>query len=736
MTSTTNKLHSLPCYVLGAAVLCASPAVWADAANQFQQWNSDRWVNRTISLSELGLTSPAVFDGASVVREFYLPVPSDIPLDNATMQLNGQYLRVDGGRTSMTVSIDGYPVAAHRFTEDQGAIRQAIGIDGLPRNSGFVRFGVNWSSFISEQVCTDNRTPGNSLRINNDSSFSYRFDRNAIKTLASAWSALPNHPVILTGKTLSFPAYDTAWRTGASLQKFGKKIQFKSLPAIGDTIDVSGINIPADLNTIPAFSHLGSATKEYVIRDLADIGALIALGDKGPLRADILITDADMLSQMRDATSALKAQIDANASAAATAYTTWIAQSFTALNDQQTGGQIRLAKFGGAPVISVPSNIGDKADGLFQTLWKPTAVSAALTVDKASTPAIDSELILLTRLGQFNAITGTIDVLSRADRSVSFDLGSVATDGRLPSEIVFDLSAAPNINGTQPIATVYFNDYLLGARQLTADGKPQRLSVDIPAYTLSARNEIRISFLRQPTQERCHDLPIAYPVSILPGSHLRLAKQSLGADFVGVAGKYADKSVLLVPDLWLTQPASSLPQVISIANATGFPTQHSTLKVIKTNDIAKPDSSFLAFDVLFEVQPGASIRQGKLVINNNSHTPLLDITGIDRIATVEVQKIAGETGIVYRNAGTQPPKTIEGFRLTQGDMAVIGDAGVLLQMDKSDPNGAQLAAKSNPQSVWQRYMTVWLVLLALLLLVFITARIAHVRNRKKNPDNH
>jgi len=54
-------------------------------------------------------------------------------------------------------------------------------------------------------------------------------------------------------------------------------------------------------------------------------------------------------------------------------------------------------------------------------------------------------------MSQFGAIAGSIDVLNRADRTITFELGAVASDGRLPQALAFDLSAAPSINGEAPV---------------------------------------------------------------------------------------------------------------------------------------------------------------------------------------------------------------------------------------------------------------------------------------------
>lgn len=706
-------------------------------AQQFQQWATERWVTRSVTLAELGFTTPAVLDSGTNRREFYLPVPANVPLSDASLQLHAHYLRAEGGRTSMTLSIDGYPVAAQRFNEDQGDAGQTIGIDGLPRANGFVRFGIGWSSILSDQVCTDQRAPGNALRITSDSRFTYRYERAAINTLSTAWSALSLQPVLLVGgHGLSAQAYDTAWRIGVALERSGKHAVVRALPAVGDSIDLSALEVPAALRAVPAFAALGGRDRQHRIADLAQLGALIALGEHGPLRADLVVSDPSLLAAMQQALDALKGQIVTGAPDAAPAYAAWIASNFTMLSQPPANGQLRLSRLGGNPVIVIAADAVGNAAGLLGSVWQATAVTDAIGVQRAVSPKLDGDRISLILLSQFGALAGSIDVLSRAERSVTFDLGSVAVGGRLPVEIAFDLSAAPSINGEAPVASVFLNDYLLGARRLTADGRPQRISALIPPYALAARNEIKIVFFRQPTQVRCHDQPTAFPVSILPGSHIRLSKTTLGSDFVGAAGRFAGSANLLVPQAWLADPGSSLPQVIRIADAVGFTPDQAVMQVVKTGQPGKPDHAFLAFNVPLDgYRGGTAVTDGKLTLQETGKPlPMLALSGLDRLATVEVAKTGGQTGIVYRGVGDRAPTMIPSFRLTRGNLAVVGDRGLLVQIDTDDPTGSKLAEAGNPQSTWERYMSIWLVLIGVIIFVLLAARITHVRRRGKPSD--
>lgn len=726
-------------YSLYVALLATSNISVAQASpsDVFNQWGQTQWVNRSVHLNSLGITTPAVFDYASNMREFYLPVPKDIPIDNASMILNGSYLRANGGNTTMSVSIDGYPVAAQKFNDNQGTLNQVIGVDGLPRQTGFVRLGVQWASFLYERLCSNNTAIGNNLTVDpNKSIFQYRYNKNLIKDVSLAVSALPISPTILTSHVMSKSAYDTAWRVGLELEHRGKKVQFKALPAVGDTIDLSKVVIPEDLKNIPAFNALSTKNTAFQIKDLAQLGALIALGENGPLTADIAIQDSALNNGLTQAVQALRNEINTSAPQSLNAFDTYIFQRFSLLKNTPSPSSVGLYSLGGLPTIAISAESQDNIAKILAPLWPSMMVTPSVVINKINEPKIIDNKILLSRLSGYNNMIGSLDIVSHADRSMTFDLGDIAKDGYIPSQVSFDVSGAPDVNNVTPIVSIFFNDFLLGAEQLNNRGKPQRMTVDIPSYALSAKNTIRVAFYRQPTQALCQEPSIAYPVSILPGSHLNLKKQSLGDNFIGMTARFADPTDLIIPDNWLNTPNQSLPQLVSTAYATGISTESARLLINSAQSPAKPDHPFLAFNVDDKDTTTADYKNGKLVLKGaTSKDIMLDADGLTRLSTLEVTKAFGQTGVLYHVIGKEIPKPEQSYRLTQGNLAVIGDRGVLLQMDKNDPSGAEIIETSNPQSIFEKYMWVWGVLVAIFVFALLAARVAYVRRKKSNASS-
>jgi len=213
--------------------------------------NTGVWVPRTITFADLGFTEPVVLGYPDTIKEIYLPVPPGVNLNGATLQLNGSYVRADGGRTSLVYAIDGAPVQAFGYTADRGDASVTLPIDGRPRPSGYIKLNIDWRTAVArENTCADARTPGNILRIEPSSKFVFQYDGSAIHDLTTAWGALPPNPVIqIPSDNLSAQVYDTAWRVGVALERAGKRPR----------VLAAGAAAPAPQNTIDelVFAHVG-----------------------------------------------------------------------------------------------------------------------------------------------------------------------------------------------------------------------------------------------------------------------------------------------------------------------------------------------------------------------------------------------------------------------------------------------------------------------------------------------
>ncbi|MEP6790797.1 MAG: cellulose synthase [Ramlibacter sp.] len=701
----------------------------ASPAEVFRRLAADRWISREITFAELGFAGPLVLGAPDSGRELYLPVPANVPLSGAELKLNANYMRADGGRTTLLVSLDTFPVSSRPFAQDRGDASLTLGVDGAPRPGGFVHLGLNWGTALgADWICADARTAGNVLRIEPDSRFSYRYDGAAIRDLTTAWGALPQAPVILVSATnLGTAAYDSAWRLGVALERAGRHPRIAALPAAGDMVNLDGVQIPAALRGSAALAGLAQGGM-HKLKDAGEVGALLSLGATGPFRADIVITDKAMDAGLKGSFDAFRAQLLAAAPDAAEPYDRWRAQSLDPADRATAPGEVRVAWAFGRPAIVVADDAGAKAAGLFSTAWSRVAVAGSLVVKAAGDPATDVSAVSLRYLG---GKPGSFDVLAHSDWNAAFDIGTVAANGRLPRTLVLDVAAAPGGGRTPPVASVFMNDVLLGARQLAANGKAERITATVPRYSLAAHNVIRVSFVRQLASDRCRETPEPYPVSVLDTSHMLLEKAEPSDDFNGMVARYARGAHVLVPAAYLADSAGTLPRVIGLATALGVSPLNARFTAVNGTVMPAAGGAFLAIGLpLPDAAAKVRIDGSRVVLAGDGDKPLLDLTGLNNVGIAEVVKVSGDTGVAYHGAAGGTPPMDKPILLGRGDVALIGASGLLAEINTADPDGRSLVTgEERPWLLSRGYW--WMMPIAIFAFMIGLLVFASRRRRRK-----
>lgn len=697
-------------------------------ADTFRALSAKTRITRDVSLRDLGFTAPIVMGVGDNSREIYLPVPAGVPLNDAAIQFDADYLRGDAGRSNFVLSLDGYPVASRLVTQETGSASMPIGVDGNPRATGFVRFGISWNSVLPADVfCIDGRSKGNFLRIQPSSRFRYSYDAAAVRDLATAWSALPKAPVILVAHTLSANSYDTAWRAGLALERMGKHPVVVALPVSGEEVDLTGVSVPDALKVIPAFAALAEGGKRK-LGNAAEVGALFALGYSGPGQPDLMVADTALQAGINAAMDALRDQITSAAPDALPAFADWRARDIDLAFKPGVSNEVRLSNAVGRPVIVMAADAGAHASGLMNETWRRALLSTAIVAQASDVPQAENAKVSLKFLG---AVPGSFDVLAHGEWSSSFDLSAVAGAGNLPVEVVVDVSAAPSAGKTHAVASLFLNNILLGARYLDANGQSERINARIPRSVLAQHNVLRVSFVRQMASNLCLETPEPFPVAVLPSSHIILNKVEPGEDFTGMAARFAANTQVMVSDTYLSDAEHTLPRVIRLTAASGVVPQRATFVVVPATAPQVPTGAFLALDLAF---PGAKtktkVEGGRLVINGNSDHVLVDVNGLNHAGIVEIDRISGQPGIVYRTLGAEAPNLDTPFILGNGDLAVVGSNGVLVEVDTHDASGYRIISETEDDK-WQRNLW-WLLPVAgitlFLLLVVIASRL---RRHKK-----
>ncbi|AVT02893.1 hypothetical protein [Paracidovorax avenae] len=703
-------------------------AVASPAGDALQRLQGDTWVTRSFALSDLGFTDAVLLNGFDAKQEFFLPVPRTLPLAEASIDFSGRYYKAEEGRTSMLLSVNGRPVFSRRIESPEGDASQVLKVDTSVRTNGFLRLGVNWLNNVAHRICEVERATGNVLSVAAETRFNYRFSSGALTSLADAWVTLPARPTLLVAsRNLSKASYDTAWRIGAALEQANRRVVVKAFPVPGDTVDTSGWQVPSGLASLPAFAGLATGNARYVLKDDAEIGALVVLGAVSAT-GDIAVADGALQQQIGKALDALGAQLAGDADGAR-AFTAWRNLQTAAVPGGLASHQIRLATLGARPVIAVAEDAGAQAAGVFAEVWRNILVTRQATVVRADAP--DAEDRTVIRLAGFGS-DASFDVVSRGDWTASLPLAAVAVNGRMPSDLVIDIAAAPGASSTRPVASVFWNNVLLSAKRLEADGRPERLDARVPGYALGLSNVVRVSVQRQPYSNDCNETPQGFPVNVLPTSYVRAGDSEPDGTFVGLLPLMSGTPVVAVPASYLADAPQSLARLIRIAVAAGVTPVRAEFAVVEQGKPFAPGRPFLALQVPVQgTEPKVQIQDAHLRINGRN-APWLDVDGLARLAAVEVSRSNGQHGLVWQPLGEQTAAVQKAFVLNRGDIALIGADGPVSWVDSSNPSASlPPGAGESAFYEWRRYLSWGVPLLSILLLVVLLVLVAAYRARRR-----
>lgn len=721
--------------LIAAGLLAPLAALASPAGDALRRLQSDDMVTRSTTLEDLGIKEPVVLSNSDARQEFYLPVPRGVPVTDARLDFDARYTKGEPGRTNMVLWLDGVPQTAQRVADGEGSASRTLAVERRTRDSGFLRVGVDWQSDIALRHCESNRATGNALTISPQTRLSYRYDASAINSLDDAWGSLPGTPVLMVAsRKLDQQAFDSAWRLGVAMERSGKRVAVRAFPAVGEEVDTRGLQAPAGLGQVPAFAAL-AGKETHKLANPAEIGALLVMGAPA-VAGDVVIADAALSTKYNEALDALQAQLASDPDAA-DAFKAWRQQRMPLAGAGLASKEIRLVSLGRQAVIAVAADAGAQGAGVFDTAWRRILASRQVQVQTALPPqSMQDGGVRLSTLGGSSA---SFDVVARGDWNASFPLAAVTTDGRVPDELVMDVAAAPGASSTRPVASVFWNGILLGAKQLEADGRPERLTARVPGYALGVTNAVRVTFQRQPVSVDCNEIPQGYPVNVLPTSYVKPGNAQPDGTFVGLLPLMAGSPQVLIPDSYLADAPDNLKRVIGIAAASGVSATRAELSVSPAGQAVKPARAFLAMELPVDgAKPAVKVTARKQLQVAGRDTTLLDISGLTQLSTAEVVSAGGQEGVLWHTLGEQPGMTDAPFVLNRGNIAIIGAAGPVAWIDSANPDASHPpGAGESAFFEWRRYIS-WSVpaisisLLVLLLFLIVAMRVA--RRKRKDPQ--
>jgi hypothetical protein len=726
LNPTTRRLQFA---LLSTALTAPLLAHASPASEALQALLAQDQVSRSVSLKDLGITNPVVLDQADNRQAFFLPVPRGVAISDAQIELKGQFIKGEVQAATLRLAVDGQPRVAERVIRGEGDLGRTLAVDSGKHASGFVNFSLDWSSPVSDDFCAPPRATANVLTLSPETRLTYRYAMSSLASLAEAWSSLPAQPVILVAAgALERDSFDSAWRLGVALERNARRAQVRALPQVGDNLSLAGVEVPVALAKIPAFAALAGQGR-HTLANPAELGALLLL-DTEATRADLAIADAALASQLTAALDALAQQLQDDPDALA-ALAQWRKQRASLAGGALPAQQLQLHSLGRQALIAVAADAGAKAAGVLDAHWRNVLVSRQAQV-QAVGEALRNEHGHL-RLSSLGGNFGTFDVVSRGEWTATFPLSAVSVNGRMPGELNFDLAAAPGASSTAPVASVIWNNVLLNAAQLTADGTPERLKARIPGYALGVTNTVQVRFQRQPSSPNCAEVPQAYPVNVLPSSYLTMADAEPDGTFIGLLPLLAGKPQVIVDQAALQAPVSHLGKLIRLASAAALSPVNAELVLAAGQAEIKPSRPFLAVDVqLPGAKPVLGVAELQRLQAQGNQQLALDLQGPQGLGTLSVVGSAGQQGILWNSLGNPDMVPQVPFLLTQGNAVVVGEQGPLTWIDTTDP---ELNLAGTPFHQWRKQL-VWALptlsaIVLLLLLLGVVARRLRLKHKGK-----
>ncbi|MDR6728833.1 hypothetical protein [Delftia lacustris] len=720
--------------LLGLGALFAQTASASALGDAIRQLGASDGLQRSVTLKELGIVDPVVLAGTAT-QDFYLPVPRGLPLGDASIAFDGRYLKGEPGTSTVVISLNGTPAVSQTVPDGEGTLQRNLPVAQPARASDFVRLGVNWRNRNnSQQRCDENHSLANSLTISPQTRLSYRVDPRDVRTIEDVWNTLPvRTTVLVSGRQLEQASFDSAWRIGASLQRNNRRMQVRALPAVGEVIDLRGLEVPAALAGVPAFAALRGAEPQHKLASDAELGALIMLGS-AQVSGDIVVADKALQQRLTAAFAALQAQLAADPDAGQ-ALQQWRARRAPLASEALASQQLRALPMGRQMVLAVASDAGARVAGLQEAALQRLLVSDNVTVAAAQPPQWDEAKGI--RLSSLGGSPDSFDVLSRGEWTMNFPLSAVASQGRMPGEITLYVAAAPGASATRPVATLFWNGMLLSARQLDANGQPERLRARVPGYALGINNTLRVSVQRQPYSADCNEIPQPYPASVLPAiSYVTPGKAEPNGSFIGLLPLLGARSQLLVPASYLSAAPAALERMANLAAASGLSASQAELVVAQADAPAKPSMPFVAMEVPVDgAKPLVTVTDGQQLRIRGKSLDWLDIKGLKQLSSAEVVTAGGQQGVLWRAIGEWTGGLGEPFLLNRGNIAVIGGDGPLAWVDSSNPDaGIPSGPREGAFHEWRNFLSwsvpgIAIALVVVVLLVLLAWAVA----RSKQP---
>lgn len=728
---TTNAPLRLRLMATAAAVLAATSTVAvgaeAPAAKTPAKGPFHPFLERSFALSDLNFADPLIFSGAEFGQQIFFPIPRDVRVHDVAIDIDGHYVRSELGHAAFVASVNDIPGFALEPQEPSGAFTRTIDVAERQLADPFVKLDLRYSSIVSEDRCTEQRSIANVFTVSPHSKLRYRVDAADVKDVRSAWGMLPSRPTILIpAGAIDESHYAAALKLALAMSADGRQPEIVTAPGIGDIVDAAGFTVPADLARIAAFRAFDGQEKVKLATQ-AERGAYFLLGVlHGRAVGEVAIGSKWLAAQTAGDIAALTAGAEQAGPEAARALAGLLAELPTAAMASDADN-LTLETILGQPVITL-TNDASRAASLLATQWSRLANGAGLDVAFAGSEPDDMNSI---QLGEFGGNLGAQSIIQYGEWVTAFDAAQLPA-GRWPSNIELEMRVSPDASDVAPLVTIMLNDVLLRAEKVDADSTTVRINADVPPYLLASRNTLRVALQRGPSSGDCRTLSRGYLAQILPTSRLVLGNETIGGQFFGLKSRLANGALIAVPKAYLDTPAQSLPYVFQFLRELKVSSSSIRLRTVEAAAAYRPESTFVSFGLpLTGKRKNLQATNNTLLLTDETGLPIANVQGARDAAVVQIVSLGEVTGLSVTSTTGKPIPNIQVTDLGEGDVAIYDASGRIGDLGAGDFRMAEIKrALLSPGAIFHRY-SIWImtgvgVVLAMLIMsatrAFVVAR--------------
>jgi hypothetical protein len=695
-TYFSSRAAGLLC--LGLIAACPS---YAASAAKIEPWQPV--VRRVFKLQDLNFTRPLIFSGTEVGQQIFFPMPDNVPLRFAEVDIVGNYLRSTVGHLTFLVGANDVPAFALEPNDAEGNFARRINIptDGL--SSPFIKLDLRFSSLTSENRCSEQRSIANVVAVSPMTELRYEVAARDVKSIRAAWSMLP--PVVnilVPAATMTEGQFAAAVKVALAVSATGRTPIITTLPQIGATVDVAGLQVPPALAVLSIFQKFDNAQTVKLESPVDRAAYNLLRAYNGQAVGDIVLGAGWLSIALTPDLLALRAAVEGRPDVQG-----FLAEILDKNDDRvplDKEENLELLSILGLPVISLP-NESSAAASLLGSSWNRLANAGRAEVQAAKEDRKDAKEIPLS---EFGGNFATQSIVEYGDWLTTFSAAQLPA-GRWPSAIELEMKVSPDASDASPVVSVALNDVLLQADKVDPKDNTVRFAANIPPYLLASQNTLRVAVQRGPSGGDCSSQARGYPAQILPTSRLVMGNQTIGDQFFSLKGKLAQRAFVVVPASYLANPLESVPFVHAFLRGMNTPPSALLLRALPNTEGFAPPESFIAFD--FELQgrrKGLKVGEGRLHLTDEVGAEIADIKSAGVAALAQVVTAGGNIGVAVNTTSGRPVSDVKVDDLSLGDVAIFDTTGRIGELGVTSSRRAGVRqVLLQPSALFYRY-SLWI----------------------------